>query len=95
MGCNNSHLRPLFRRCRRRSKKDSSENQSCVTPKRQNVEAGMTEGNHVDYVAQNDVLHGFQFIGSSMKQSPNKAQGAAAETSSASDQPSCVLLAQS
>ncbi|OXA43681.1 uncharacterized protein LOC110858390 isoform X2 [Folsomia candida] len=90
MGCNNSHLRPLFRRCRRRSKKDDV---NCSTPKRQassqaqNNDAAI-DSNHID--ASPDLLHGFQFIGSSMRQN---AKGGDVGSS---DQPSCVpLLAQS
>lgn len=97
MGCNNSHFRPLFRRCRRRSKKEESGN--CTTPSKRGSGPGPGggpgaepgESNHID--AAPDLLHGFQFLGSSLRGN-SKVLGSG--PASSSDQPQSVpLLAQS
>lgn len=95
MGCSNSHLRPFFRRCRRRSKnKDDATN---CTPKRQANEVLIDNGNHVDpnsSAGGGDLLHGFQFLGSSManKVTKNAGEAGALLATSTTDQPSCVSL---
>ncbi|CAG7718772.1 unnamed protein product [Allacma fusca] len=89
MGCNNSHLRPFFRRCRRRrSKKDEAN----VTPKNDMV---MIENGHL-YDSGNghnqDILQGLHFLGSStIRNSATKPF-----ESGMNESPFCVpLLAQS
>jgi len=79
MGCNNSHLRPFFRRCRRRrSKKDDPS----VTPKGDYIE--------IERNGPGDLSHGIQFLGASLRNSNNKTSEA-----TPGDSTFCVpLLAQ-
>ena len=92
MGCNNSHLRPFFRRCRRRSKKDDSS----VTPKNDLVM--IEHGNHCDggNGGSTDILEGLHFLGSSAIRNPANKQQPPLDSQGLSESPFCVpLLAQS
>jgi hypothetical protein len=81
MGCNNSHLRPFFRRCRRRrSKKDDSS----VTPKGDYIEIERNGSG-----GDGDLSHGIQLLGASIRNANNKT------ADSTADSTFCVpLLAQ-
>jgi len=95
MGCSNSHLRPLFRRCRGkgRKKEDGNGGSSSST----NGKGELIEDNHIQ---STELIQGFNFLGSSIRSPSGKPASSSQSVDDAivsdPNPPFCVpLLAQS